>query len=148
MPDVRITDEIVIAAPVELVYAHRLDFTQLPLINPNVLDLERTDDLGAPGPGSSYRFVTRIEGMGDLPTTLLVTSADEPRSVSNVMESAVTARETVTIDPVDEGARVTFDLTVELPDGAEELIPMVRESSEQQVRLELENMKTLLEGSA
>ena len=146
MPDVRITDEIVIAASVEDIYAHRLDFTQLPLINPNVIDLERVDTLGPPGPGASYKFLTRIEGMGDLPTTLLVTGAIEPRSVSNVMESGVTARETVTIDPVDEGARVTFDLTVELPAGADELIPTVRESSEKQIRLELENMKTLLEG--
>lgn len=147
MPEVRTTDSIDIAAPPERIYAHRLDFTQLPLINPNVMNLERVDTHEELGVGAKYKFDTRIEGMGDMPTTLRVTAADEPRSVSNVMDSGVTAKETVTIDPIEAGARVTFDLVVELPDGAEELIPMVRESSQQQVRLELENMKKLLEGS-
>ena len=59
-----------IAAPPERVYEHRLDFTQLPLINPNVSNLERTDGSAEPGVGAAYKFDTTIEGMGNHPEFL------------------------------------------------------------------------------
>jgi uncharacterized protein YndB with AHSA1/START domain len=139
-------DSIDIAVPPEQVFEHRVDFMQLPLINPNVSNLSRADGGAEPSEGAVYKFDTTIEGMGTMPTTLTVTEAVRPRMVSNVMDAGIPARETTTFEPTVDGTRVTFTVTIELPEGAEELEPMVRDSTAANVRMELENMKSLLEG--
>ncbi|HEX9712913.1 MAG TPA: SRPBCC family protein [Actinomycetota bacterium] len=140
-------DEIDIAVPPERVYAHRLDFFELAKINPNVANIERTDGGTEPGVGAVYKFDTTIEGMGTMPTTLTVTEAEDPGTVSNVMDAGLPARETTTFTPAGDGTHVRFEVTIDLPDGAEGLEDMVRESTAKNVRLELEKMKTLLEST-
>src|SRR5947207_1249359 len=64
MPELGFAEDIEIGAPVDAVYAYRLEFMNLPEYNPNVSNLRRTDRGAELGAGAEYAFDISIEEMG------------------------------------------------------------------------------------
>jgi uncharacterized protein YndB with AHSA1/START domain len=146
MAEVTYTESIDIEAPPETVYEHRLDFTTLTEVNPNVTNLVRTDAGSEPGVGASYSFDTTIPDMGTIPTTLTVIATDPPKRIVNEMDAGLRARETTTFEPTPSGTRVTFEVTIFAPDEIDDAgRAFIIDSGSTQVRLELESMKRILE---
>jgi len=144
--EITYVEEIDVAASPEAVFDHRLDFENLPAVNPNVANLSRTDGGSAPGPGATYAFDTTIPGMGTIPTTLTVVEAKRPALIVNEMEAGLRAREVTTFSPAGEGTHVRFEVTIFAPDEVDEAgKAFIAESGSKQVRAELEHMKKALE---
>lgn len=146
MAEVTYTETIDIAAPPEKVFEHRLDFANLPTVNPNVSNLSRTDGGSEPGVGATYAFDTTIPDMGTIPTTLTVVEVDPPKRIVNEMDAGLRAREVTTFEDVEGGTRVTFTVTVFAPEEIDDVgRDFIVGSGSTQVRLELEHMKRALE---
>jgi uncharacterized protein YndB with AHSA1/START domain len=141
-----VVESIEIAAPPELVWAYRLDYTTLPDYNPLVRPLERVDKGDAPGVGASYRFQVDM-GAGPIDAMLTVLEAvPYSRIVNDAAGEGGAAREVVTVVPANGGSRLQLAVTNQLPDdldtGARDAIIS---ASRAHVQLELENIKAALE---
>lgn len=148
MGEVRYVEEIHVEAPVEAVYAYRLDLRHLADYNPNVSNLSPTDPGDESGEGSVYTFDVAIEGIGTVPTTLRIVAADPPARIENEMSAGLVAREVCTFAPRGEGTHVAFEVAVEVPDDLDGPgRAFIEASGRAQVRLELEGIKRALEGS-
>jgi uncharacterized membrane protein len=145
--EVSYADEIEIDAPAERLFAYRLDFENLPAYNPNVTNLRRTDDGSEPGTGAVYEFdITMPEMGGTIPNELRVLETEAPRRIVNeTISGPFRAREVVTFQG-DGPTLARWDVTVTLPDEMAGVIPVAERSGLEQVRIELEHMKKLMEG--
>ena len=150
MPELGFAEDIEIGAPVEAVYAYRLDFARLPDYNPNVSNLRRTRG-AEPGVGAEYSFDVSIEEMGGaaMPQTLKVVEAEQPTRI--VFEVGPWyAREICTFEPSAEGGtHVVFAYATYVPDELdnEEGRALIEQSGRRQARLELDLIKKNLEAS-
>jgi hypothetical protein len=149
MGEVRYSDDELIDATPEAVFAYRLDYGRtLTDYNPNVSKMERTDGGSEPGVGAAYAFEVDIPGMGSMPTSLTVIEAELPGRIVNEMGSGlIKAREQCTFTPSDGGTLVTFEVTLSFPEEMAGIAEMAEQSGREQVRLELELMKKHLEGA-
>ena len=158
MPELGFAEDIEIGAPLEAVFAYRLDFTKLPDYNPNVSGLRRTDT-GSALVGTKagrrlraeYAFDISIEEMGgaSMPQTLKVVEEDEPTRI--VFEVGPWyAREICTFEPNGEGGtHLVFAYVTYVPDelNNEEGRALIEASGRRQARLELDLIKKNLEAS-
>ncbi len=146
--DVRAEESVLIAVAPDVVWAYRLDYRNLPAYNPHVTDLERLDDQRPPGPGARYRFNVDV-GAGPAPCVLTVRETVPGRRIVNDMEAAISASEVCTFAPEGEGTRFSIAMSSSLPEGLDEaMVEMATASGRAQLRLELDNVKRILEGRA
>jgi uncharacterized protein YndB with AHSA1/START domain len=147
--DVRYGEEIDIAAPIDKVFAHRLDFMNLPGYMTQCSNIRRTDGGTEAGPGAEYAFDLTIEGMGQMEAYIKVTSMDAPKSIVFETGSAgMGGTETSTFTELpDGGTHVSFELFLPLPDEAKDGIGFIEDSGRASFRNELIGLKKLMEAS-
>lgn len=145
--EIRYAESIDVAAPLEVCFDYRLDFTTLSAYNPHVTNVRQTR-LSEPGQGAEYLFDLTMPGAQEpMETPLRVTEAHRPSRVVFETGPGFMAREICTFDPAGSGTRITFDTILTFPgevpeDGARAVEAQGRE----QARTELELMKKILEG--
>jgi uncharacterized protein YndB with AHSA1/START domain len=146
--EVRYSESIEIAVPPEVVYDYRLDFTTLPDYNPNVSNLRRVDHGIDPGPGADYLFDLTLPGAPPMENPLRVVEATRPSRIVFDTGPGFMASENCTFAPVGAGGTaVEFAYTISFPgDIDDETRSLIENSGREQARLELENMKKILEG--
>jgi uncharacterized protein YndB with AHSA1/START domain len=147
--EVSYAESIDIAAPIERVFAHRLDFLTLPGYMDQASNIRRVDGGTEPGPGAEYRFDLAIEGMGSMEAYIRVVEVDPPhRIVFDTGSAAMGGREVSTFTPLpDGGTRVELSFTIQLPDEARDGVAFIEESGRRSFRNELAGLKRLLEGT-
>jgi uncharacterized protein YndB with AHSA1/START domain len=144
---VRASASIDIDAAVEVVHGYRLDGNNIPSYNPHTSNIRRVDDGGALGPGSEWRFDITLEGMGTFESFHRVVEVEAPRRIVIMTGNPpLIAREenTFTSTP-GGGTHVEFSLVVPVPDEAEEGVPLFEKLSQEQIEMELANIKRNLE---
>jgi hypothetical protein len=141
------------AAGAPEVWAHRLDFANLPGYNPDVSDVVRVAEgrgVGGPsGVGARYRFQladSHRPGRSS-PVELWVVDAVEPTLVSAGMRGGNEAYEEFAVSALAAGGcRVTLTLWLTLPEGLPpETVEAARASSLAQIDKELVLMKEVLD---
>jgi hypothetical protein len=147
MAEVRFAETIDIAADVDRVYDYRLDFTNLPEYNPTVSNLRRVG-AGALGAGAEYEFDLLMEGAPEpMQTPLRVTIAERPARIVFETGPGYMATEDCSFAAVETGTRVTFAYTLAFPGEIDDATSeMIAAPGRAQARMELENMKKVLEG--
>jgi uncharacterized protein YndB with AHSA1/START domain len=145
--DVRYGESIDIAAPIEVVFAHRLDFMKLPGYMSQCSNIRRTDGGSEAGPGAEYLFDLTLEGMGQMEAYIRVTSMDPPKTiVFDTGSAGMGGTETSTFTELpDGGTHVNFELYLPLPDEAKDGIPFIEDSGRASFKAELVGLKKLLE---
>ena len=145
--EVSYAESIDIAVPVERVFAHRLDFMNLPGYMEQSSNIRRTDGGSEPGPGAEYRFDLTIPGMGDMESYIRVRSIDPPKTiVFDTGSDALGGTETSTFTSLPGGGtHVEFALVLPLPDEAKDGISFIEDSGRSSFKNELAGLKKLLE---
>ena len=145
--DVTAFAEMDIDAPIDVVFRYRLDGDNIPLYNPHTANIRRTAGDGEPGPGAEWRFDITLEGLGTFESYHRVVEADTPKRI--VIETGnppLIAREENVFTPTpDGGTHVEFRLHVPVPDEAKDGVPLFEQLSQQQIDMELANIKSNLE---
>ena len=145
--EVRYGESIDIAAPVETVFAHRLDFMNLPGYMEQCTNIRRTDGGTEAGPGAEYLFDLTLPGMGQMESYIRVRSVDAPKTIvfdTGAGEMGGTETSTFTSLP-DGGTHVSFELFLPLPDEAKDGIAFIEDSGRSSFKQELAGLKKLLE---
>ena len=147
--EVAYAESIDIAAPVEKVVAHRLDFMNLPGYMTQTSNIRRMDAGTEPGPGAEYRFDLTIPDMGQLEAYIRVKEVDPPhRIVFDTGSDAKGGTETSTFTELPNGGtHLEFALVLPVPDEAKDGIAFIEESGRASFRGELEGLKRHFEGS-
>jgi uncharacterized membrane protein len=144
--EIRYVETIDVAAPIEKVYAYRLDFTHLPEYNPNVSNLRAvpTDAI------AEYLFDLTLPGAEEtIESPLRVVKAEPPFRFEYETGPAFMARGDCEFERVGDGTRIHLGYTLNFPGELDEEVRSVVESSgREQSKLELENIKRLLEYGA
>ena len=147
--EVAYAESIDIDAPVDKVFAHRLDFMNLPDYMDQCANIRRVDGGNEPGPGADYRFDLTIEGMGQLEAFITVVSVDAPKTiVFDTGSSGMGGQETSTFTELPGGGtHIEFALRMELPDEAKDGISFIEDSGRGSFRNELAGLKRYFEGA-
>ena len=147
--EVAYAESIDVAAPIDKVFAHRLDFMNLPDYMNQASGIRRTDGGTEPGPGADYAFELTIPGMGAMEAYIKVLEVDAPhRIVFDTGSSGMGGREVSTFTELpDGGTHVEFAFSMSLPDEAAEGVSFVEDSGRSSFRGELEGLKKFFEGS-
>jgi len=109
-----------IVAPIEVVFAYRLDLENLPAYNPEVRELRalRREPGGA---GSVYTFRFRVAPLFWSHATLTVIAVDPPTRLEFQIASFINAREICTFAPTESDparvTRVSFGCIIDTPGG-------------------------------
>lgn len=140
-------ESIDIDAPIEKVFAHRLDFMNLPGYMEQCSNIRRVDGGTEVGPGAEYRFDLEIGGMGQMEAFIRVTEIDAPKRIVFATGSdQLGGTETSTFTELPGGGtHVEFDLVLPLPDEAKDGIEFIETSGRTSFRTELIGLKQLLE---
>ncbi|MEX2554436.1 MAG: SRPBCC family protein [Actinomycetota bacterium] len=146
--EVAYAESIDIGAPPASVFAHRLDFMNLPDYMNQASGIRRTDGGTDPGPGADYAFDLTIPGMGAMEAYIKVLEVDAPhRIVFDTGSSGMGGREVSTFTELpDGGTHVEFAFSMSLPDEAAEGVSFVEDSGRSSFRGELEGLKKFFEG--
>lgn len=146
--EISYAESIDVAAPVEKVYAHRLDFMKLPSYMTQATNIRRTDEGTEPGPGAEYAFDLTIPGMGAMEAYIKVLEVEPPRRiVFDTGSAGMGGREVSTFTELpDGGTHVEFAFSMSLPDEAAEGVTFVEDSGRTSFRGELEGLKRHFEG--
>ena len=145
--EVSYAESIDVAAPIDKVFAHRLDFMNLPDYMNQASGIRRTDGGTEPGPGADYAFDLTIPGMGAMEAYIKVLEVAAPhRIVFDTGSSGMGGREVSTFTELpDGGTHVEFAFSMSLPDEAAEGVSFVEESGRSSFRGELEGLKRFFE---
>ena len=145
--EVSYAESIDVAAPIDKVFAHRLDFMNLPDYMNQASSIRRTDGGTEPGPGADSAFDLTIPGMGAMEAYIKVLEVDAPhRIVFDTGSSGMGGREVSTFTELpDGGTHVEFAFSMSLPDEAAEGVSFVEESGRSSFRGELEGLKRFFE---
>lgn len=148
MAEVRYAESVEIAVSPEVVYDYRINFTTLPDYNPNVSNLRRTDAGNAPGAGAEYLFDLTLGGGPPMENPIRVVEATRPSRIVFDTGPGYMAREDCTFSPVGAGGTaVEFAYTISFPgDVDDDARSLIENSGREQARMELDNMKKILEG--
>ena len=147
--EVSYAESIDVAAPIDKVFAHRLDFLNLPDYMAQASGIRRRDGGTEPGPGADYAFDVTIPGMGAMEAYIKVLEVDAPhRIVFDTGSSGMGGREVSTFTELpDGGTHVEFAFSMSLPDEAAEGVSFVEDSGRSSFRGELEGLKKFFEES-
>jgi hypothetical protein len=146
--EVNYSESIEIAVAPEQVYDYRLDFGNLPDYNPNVSNLQRVDGGDTLGAGAEYTFDLTLPGAPAMENPLRVVEAKRPSRILFDTGPGFMASEDCTFSPVGAGGTaVSFAYTISFPGEIDDATrSFIENSGREQARLELENMKKILEG--
>lgn len=132
-----------IGAPVDVVYAYRLDFSNLPDYNPDILECVLRDGEGPPGVGSVYDFKLRFPLGIVCAGSAEIVDLDPPRRIEITLDTVIRAREICRLE--SRGADAThaeFDIDVATPGGplarvldAAFIMPMTRRQARRELTL-------------
>ncbi|HJR18513.1 MAG TPA: SRPBCC family protein [Actinomycetota bacterium] len=147
--EVAYAESIDIQAPIDKVFAHRLDFMNLPDYMTQAANIRRTDGGTEPGPGAEYAFDVTIPGMGAMEAYIKVLEVEAPsRIVFDTGSSGMGGREVSTFTELpDGGTHVEFAFSMSLPDAAAEGVSFVEDSGRSSFRGELDGLKRFFEGA-
>ena len=145
--EVAYAESIDVAAPIDKVFAHRLDFMNLPDYMNQASGIRRTDGGTEPGPGADYAFDLTIPGMGAMEAYIKVLEVEAPhRIVFDTGSSGMGGREVSTFTELPDGStHVEFAFSMTLPDEAAEGVSFVEDSGRSSFRGELEGLKRFFE---
>ena len=144
-----VVERVEIAAPAESIWAYRLDYTHLPNYNPHVTGLERVDNGSAPGVGAQYRFKVDMGGGPSDSVLTVLEAVPYTRIVNDVVSEDGSAREVITVVPIESGSALELMMTAQLPDDVDSATRDATEvGSRALIRLELDNIKLAVESSA
>ena len=145
--EVAYAEAIDVAAPIDKIFAHRLEFMNLPDYMNQASGIRRTDGGTEPGPGADYAFDLTIPGMGAMEAYIKVLEVDAPyRIVFDTGSSGMGGREVSTFTELpDGGTHVEFAFSMSLPDEAAEGVSFVEDSGRSSFRGELEGLKRFFE---
>jgi len=145
--EVAYAESIDVAAPIDKIFAHRLEFMNLPDYMNQASGIRRTDGGTEPGPGADYAFDLTIPGMGAMEAYIKVLEVDAPyRIVFDTGSSGMGGREVSTFTELpDGGTHVEFAFSMSLPDEAAEGVSFVEDSGRSSFRGELEGLKRFFE---
>ena len=148
--DVRASAEIDIEAPVDVVFGYRLDGDNIPSYNPHTSNIRRVDDGRGVGPGAEWRFDITLEGMGTFESYHRVVEAESPLRIRiDTGNPPLIAQEENLFTPTASGGtHVLFRLHIPVPDEASEGVPLFEKLAQEQIQMELANIKRNLETSA
>jgi uncharacterized protein YndB with AHSA1/START domain len=135
-----------IARPPEEVFAYVTDPTRFPEWQRDVVRVH-LEGGSAPGVGSRFTTTRRITG-AERTMTQEVTAVNAPTSwASRGVDGPVRAHATVTVEPLDGGARsrVTFALDFEGHGIGKPLLPAVRRQAQKVAPLSYQRLKERLE---
>jgi len=138
-----------IAAPIEAIFDHRLDFVRLADYNANVTNIRLTSEgVDRIGTGAEYLFDLALPGWDPMEGFLRVVDVERPsRIVTDTGTKELWGREVNSFELLPDGSvRFTITLSMTLPDEARDGIEWMEQSGRDQYRIELEAMKKLLEG--
>jgi uncharacterized protein YndB with AHSA1/START domain len=141
-----VTCSTTIRAPLEEVFAYRLDLANLPRYNPDVTGM--TSIKGPPGEGATYSGRVRLMPGLRLAMTLTILEVEAPRRIVLEIVSLMRAREVCTFEPAQGATVVRFETSVTPAGGP--FAPLVDRwfvlpNARRQMTRELEKMKELLE---
>jgi uncharacterized protein YndB with AHSA1/START domain len=147
--EVAYAESIDIDAPIDKVFAHRLDFMNLPGYMTQTSNIRRTDGGNEPGPGAEYLFDLTIPDMGQMESYIRVKEMNPPHTiVFDTGSGAMGGTETSTFTELpDGGTHVEFALVLPLPDEAKDGIAFIEQSGRSSFRGELEGLKRYFEGA-
>ncbi|MGH2727670.1 MAG: SRPBCC family protein [Actinomycetota bacterium] len=147
--EVAYAESIDVDAPVDKVFAHRLDFLNLPGYMTQATNIRRTDGGTSPGAGADYAFDLTIPGMDAMEAYIKVLEVDAPkRIIFDTGSAGMGGREVSTFTELPGGGtHVEFAFSMSLPDEAKEGVSFVEDSGRSSFRAELEGLKRLLEGA-
>jgi uncharacterized protein YndB with AHSA1/START domain len=137
-----------VKAPIADVFAHRLDFMNLPDYMTQATNIRRVDGGTEPGPGAEYVFDLTIPGMGAMEAYINVLEVEAPkRIVFDTGSAGMGGREVSTFTELPGGGtHVEFAFSMSLPDEAAEGVSFVEDSGRASFRGELEGLKAMFEG--
>jgi uncharacterized protein YndB with AHSA1/START domain len=140
-------ESIDIDVPIDKVFAHRLDFMNLPGYMDQCSNIRRVDGGTEAGPGAEYRFDLEIAGMGSMEAFIRIKEVDAPKSiVFDTGSDELGGTETSTFTELPGGGtHVEFVLVLPLPDEAKDGVAFVEDSGRNSFRNELIGLKKLLE---
>jgi uncharacterized protein YndB with AHSA1/START domain len=142
-------ESIEIGAPVEKVFAHRLNFMSLPDYMTQASNIRRIDGGTEPGPGAEYRFDLTIPGMGGMEAYINVVEVEAPhRIVFDTGSAGMGGREVSTFTELaGGGTKVEFAFAISLPDEAKDGVSFIEDSGRSSFRGELMGLKRHFEGA-
>lgn len=147
--EVAYAESVDVEAPIDKVFAHRLDFMNLPDYMSQCSNIRRTDGGSEPGPGAAYAFDLTIPGMGAMEAYIRVLEMDPPnRIVFDTGSAGMGGREVSTFTELPGGGtHVEFAFSMSLPDEAKDGVSFVEESGRSSFRGELDGLKRYFEGA-
>jgi len=146
MAEVFYAESAELRAPIERVFAYRIEFMNLPDYNPNVSNLRRVDNGSEPGKGAEYLFDLAVMG-NTMESPIRVTECEPNSRIVFETGPGYMAREVCLFSETDAGTRVEFATTLTIPGEIDDATATLLEASgREQVLLELDLMKKNLEG--
>ena len=146
MTEIRASEIAEIRAPIERVFAYRLDFTNLPAYNPNVTNLRRVDAGSEPGPGAEYLFDLTLPGIEPMESPLRVIEADAPGRIVFETGPGYMAREVCVFTGKGEATHAEFTLTLTVPGEIDDATAeLFHANTREQAQMELDLIKKALE---
>jgi hypothetical protein len=131
----------------ERAFDFRLDFANLPDYNPNVSNLRRVADGANDGVGAEYVFDLQLAGAPDpIESPLRITSVDRPNRFTYDTGPGWMAKGDCTFEAKDGGTLVSLRYTLVFPGEVDDATSKaMSDSGRGESRIELENMKKILE---
>ena len=144
-----ITESIEINRRPEEVFAYLDDVKRHGEWQEQIVDVQPQGDQPM-GVGKRVRETRRVPG-GDRSMTYEITEHDPPRQSSfRVLDGPVRAIGTVTIEPLDDGARSRVTITIDFHGhglGGKVLLPVAKSQARKQIPKDQAKMKELLESN-
>jgi hypothetical protein len=146
MAEVTYSESVVVAADIERAFAYRLDFRNLPAYNPNVSNLRRVDG-GTSLADAEYRFDLTLPGAVEaVEVPLRIVDANAPKLFTYETGPGWMAKGVCAFDARGDETEITLTYTLEFEGDIDEATTAMLESSgREQSRLELDNIKRVLE---
>ena len=140
-----VSETVAIDAPLSDVFAYMDDPHNQAEITPSLSDVRSVEDRGDDGKRLDYTYtMAGVSLDGTLETT---TYEPESRIVFNMVEGPLSGELTWEFETTDDGTRVTYSASYELPSSVLEAVvrPFAERYNERELETTLQNLKTRLE---
>ncbi|KAB7515833.1 SRPBCC family protein [Halosegnis rubeus] len=142
-----VSETVAIDAPLSDVFAYMDDPHNQAEITPSLSDVRSVEDRGDDGKRLDYTYtMAGVSLDGTLETT---TYEPESRVVFDMVEGPLSGELTWEFETTDDGTRVTYSASYELPSSVLEAVvrPFAERYNERELETALQNLKTRLESA-
>jgi len=142
-----VSETVAIDAPLSDVFAYMDDPHNQAEITPSLSDVRSVEDRGDDGKRLDYTYtMAGVSLDGTLETT---TYEPESRVVFDMVEGPLSGELTWEFETTDDGTRVTYSASYELPSSVLEAVvrPFAEHYNERELETALQNLKTRLESA-